>query len=187
MILKTISVYRTAKVRIRASQQRKLDSVMHNNHCIIIIAGDHKGHKGHIKRRVGSFVLISGLFRIKQTKKETIKQYSKIHVSNVMHYSTKHDLASRVCVKIVDGRKQYFYSKNQEPIEIFTPEKTTKSTANSTESEESSTESTDSNEDKTPSTDATTKSEEQPEDSKVKQESSTNKEETEADDKTDKQ
>jgi len=85
---------------------------------VIITAGKHKGAKSVVLMVHDDKVLIKGVNIVKRaTKKQWfIQKEAPLHISNVALYDTKSESASRVGIKIVDGKRMRYYKKSNEIV-----------------------------------------------------------------------
>lgn len=111
--MKHFKIYRSRKIYNPFPDQKKLKIKKGNK--VVVIAGDNKGKISFISKVIKQqFVYLTDIFIEKIIKKdgkeESVKQFKKIHISNVMHYCTTTCKRSKVNTILKDDKKHIVYS-----------------------------------------------------------------------------
>ncbi|MDP2762094.1 MAG: 50S ribosomal protein L24 [Sideroxyarcus sp.] len=96
------------------------------NDDVIVITGKDKGNRGSVLNVTDSFVLVSGINKVKKHQKPNpmkgtaggiIEIEKPIHISNIAIYNAATKKADRVGVKLLeDGRKVRVFKSSDEVI-----------------------------------------------------------------------
>lgn len=85
---------------------------------VIVIAGKHKGTKSTIISVREDKVLVKGVNVAKKAVKGQgfVEKTLPIHISNIAHYDPKAKSASKVGIKVDNGKKVRYYKKSGDTV-----------------------------------------------------------------------